>query len=259
MRRPEALLRRTRPSANRVDSEHSCPTAEFGSKAPRWGQSMAKVFLSYDRDDTERARPIALALEKAGHSVWWDLHIRGGEQYTKVIDEALKAADAVVVLWSRFSVESAWVRDEAAAGRDSGRLVPVALDRTAPPLGFRQFQTIDISNWKGRGKPLHLAELLASIETVAGPATDATPLSRTTIEPPERAIRFPKWSVYLIASITVLVLGRLVVPGETQFLRRLHSCRNCDGQFSWSAGPRLARQSRPTPFGTVRVLAAGWG
>ena len=26
---------------------------------------MAKVFLSYDRDDTERARPVALALEKA--------------------------------------------------------------------------------------------------------------------------------------------------------------------------------------------------
>jgi hypothetical protein len=33
---------------------------------------MAKVFLSYDREDTERARPVALALEQAGHAVWWD-------------------------------------------------------------------------------------------------------------------------------------------------------------------------------------------
>ncbi|HEY5458789.1 MAG TPA: TIR domain-containing protein [Sphingomicrobium sp.] len=43
---------------------------------------MAKVFLSYDREDTERARPVALALEQAGHAVWWDLQIRGGEQFT---------------------------------------------------------------------------------------------------------------------------------------------------------------------------------
>ena len=69
---------------------------------------MARVFLSYDRDDAERARQVALALEKAGHSVWWDLHIRGGEQFSKVIDEELRAADAVVVLWSVHSIESPW-------------------------------------------------------------------------------------------------------------------------------------------------------
>ena len=33
---------------------------------------MALVFLSYDRDDAARARPIALTLEKAGHVVWWN-------------------------------------------------------------------------------------------------------------------------------------------------------------------------------------------
>src|SRR5437764_15363007 len=101
---------------------------------------MASVFLSYDRDDADKARPLAHALEKAGHDVWCDLHVRGGAQFSKVIEEALKAADVVVVLWSKQSVESAWVRDEAGAGRDSGRLVPVTIDGTEPPLGFRQFQ-----------------------------------------------------------------------------------------------------------------------
>ena len=128
---------------------------------------MARVFLSYDRDDTERARPVALALERAGHFVWWDLHIRGGEQFSKVIDEALQAADAVVVLWSRYSIESPWVRDEAAAGRDSGRLIPVSLDDAKPPLGFRQYQTIDLSRWKGRGKPAALQSLFADVEAMA--------------------------------------------------------------------------------------------
>src|SRR5919112_122616 len=101
---------------------------------------MASVFLSYDRDDADKARPLAQALEKAGHDVWWDLHLRGGAQFSKVIEEALKAADAVVVLWSANVIESAWVRDEAAAGRDTGRLVPVTIDGTLAPLGFRQFQ-----------------------------------------------------------------------------------------------------------------------
>jgi len=60
---------------------------------------LAKVFLSYDRDDAARARHFARALEQAGHEVWWDLHVRGGAQFSKVIEEALNAANAVVVLW----------------------------------------------------------------------------------------------------------------------------------------------------------------
>jgi tetratricopeptide (TPR) repeat protein len=172
---------------------------------------MAKVFLSYDRDDTERARPVALALEKAGHAVWWDLHIRGGEQYTKVIDEALKAADAVVVLWSESSVESAWVRDEAAAGRDSGRLVPASLDDTVPPLGFRQYQTIDLSHWKGRGKPSVLSELLGSIEAVAGIVDEkaAAPTRATSLAPGRFSL--PKWAIMAIAAFAVIAVAWLLV------------------------------------------------
>lgn len=128
---------------------------------------MAGVFLSYDRRDNKRAKPIAGALEKAGHSVWWDLHVRGGAQFAKVIEEALRQADAVVVLWSSNSVESAWVRDEAAAGRDTGRLIPVALDGTEPPLGFRQYQTIDLARWSGRGAPEGVRTLIHAIEELA--------------------------------------------------------------------------------------------
>jgi tetratricopeptide (TPR) repeat protein len=137
---------------------------------------MASVFLSYDRDDTARARHFASVLEKAGHQVWWDLHVRGGAQFSKVIEEALKAADVVVVLWSRDAIESAWVRDEAAAGRDSGRLVPVTIDGTQAPLGFRQFQTIDLSRWRGRGSPPQLKALFADIDAIArGQAAAAMP------------------------------------------------------------------------------------
>jgi tetratricopeptide (TPR) repeat protein len=170
---------------------------------------MAGVFLSYDRDDTDRARPLAAALEKAGHSVWWDLHVRGGAQFSKVIEEALKAADVVVVLWSANSIESAWVRDEAAAGRDTGRLIPVAIDRTEAPLGFRQFQTIDFSKWKGRGKAVEFQTLLAAVETLR-PTTDETGVKT----PPPQAVASPMkprpWLIGAVIAVLIVIIGASV-------------------------------------------------
>ena len=69
---------------------------------------------------------------------------------------------------------SAWVQDEAAEGRDSGRLVPVALGGCRPPLGFRQFHTIALGEWDGRGEPQSLGEVMAAIGKTAS-ASPAAP------------------------------------------------------------------------------------
>src|SRR5919106_2449147 len=108
------------------------------------------LFLSYSHVDEAKARRIASALENAGYTVWWDELVEGGAAYAKSIGSALATADVVIVLWSATSVESDWVRDEAAQGRDRHRLVPLSLDGTHPPLGFGQYQTIDFSRWRGR-------------------------------------------------------------------------------------------------------------
>ena len=175
---------------------------------------MASVFLSYDRDDSDKARPIALALEKAGHSVWWDLHVRGGAQFSKVIEEALKAADAVVVLWSQNSVESAWVRDEAAAGRDSGRLVPATIDGTEAPLGFRQFQTIDMREWKRGVKSRGYKELEQAIaETATEPGSAKKEILSSAQSPANSSDRTRAGRRWLAAAALVLVVlaGALAV------------------------------------------------
>lgn len=135
---------------------------------------MAKVFLSYDHDDAALARPIAAALEKAGHTVWYDRYIHGGAQYSHRIEQELDAANAVVVLWSPQSIDSAWVRDEAAEGRDREKLVPLSIAGAIPPIGFRQFQTIDLGNWSGHGRVPNLARLIESIENQARDPADGS-------------------------------------------------------------------------------------
>src|SRR5215204_2108310 len=82
------------------------------------------VFLSYDRDDEQRAQAFIGALQSQGFAVWWDGLISGGHDFADRIQEALTESDVVVVLWSQYSSHSHWVRDEASFGRDRNRLVP---------------------------------------------------------------------------------------------------------------------------------------
>ena len=136
---------------------------------------MARVFLSYAREDKSAAKHLAAGIERAGHAVWWDHHIHGGSRFASEIDRELKNADIVVVLWSKTSVESAWVQDEAAEGRDSGRLVPTIMDRVKPPLGFRQFQSIDFGDWDGRDEPTALADVVGAIAQMTGETEPKSP------------------------------------------------------------------------------------
>ena len=139
---------------------------------------MARIFLSYARDDVEAAKQLASCIGEAGHDVWWDRHLHGGSRFAAEIDRALKEAEAVVVLWSPASIDSAWVQDEAAEGRDSGRLVPVSLASAKPPLGFRQFQTIDLGGWDGRGRPDAMGDLIEAIARTCGSEAGTATTSR---------------------------------------------------------------------------------
>lgn len=141
------------------------------------------LFLSYSRADEPRARRLASALERAGYEVWWDARIEGGAAYARSIATALDSADAVIVLWSANSVESDWVRDEAAQGRDRHRLIPLSLDGSAPPIGFRQYQVINLSHWHGRTGSREIEAIERAIKAVVSgrhdtPAARQVPLSR---------------------------------------------------------------------------------
>ena len=147
---------------------------------PAVGAKAVTLFLSYARADESFARRIASALKHAGYIVWWDALIEGGAAFARSIAEALESADAVMVLWSQTSVESDWVKDEAAQGRERHRLIPLSLDGTLPPLGFRQYQMIDLTHWHGRRNSYQFAAIERAIASALGhePGDGASPRGR---------------------------------------------------------------------------------
>lgn len=128
------------------------------------------VFLSYSRTDQARAHPVIDAMTAAGFTVWWDGMLRGGENFLPTTEAALEQARAVIVLWSKTSIESHWVRDEAQRGRERGCLVPLSIDGSQAPLGFRQFQLIDIGKWKGRADAPEFVPVLDAVAALVGQA-----------------------------------------------------------------------------------------
>ena len=72
---------------------------------------MQKIFISYSRKDIDFARKFSGDLEKAGYDVWWDLtDLRGGDDWVRVIPDAIEKSDFFIIVLSPNYIESEWVR-----------------------------------------------------------------------------------------------------------------------------------------------------
>jgi tetratricopeptide (TPR) repeat protein len=107
------------------------------------------IFLSYSREDQGIAQQFAQGFARHGLDVWWDTTLRAGDAYDEVTERALRAARAVVVLWSPRSVGSRWVRAEATIAARQKTLVPCTIEPCERPIMFELTQTADLSRWDG--------------------------------------------------------------------------------------------------------------
>ncbi|WP_265570780.1 TIR domain-containing protein [Sphingomicrobium nitratireducens] len=107
------------------------------------------IFISYARADRKFASRFAGALAQEGFSVWWDAALHSGETFDEVIEAKLRAAKAIVVLWSPRSVISRWVRAEATLADRSNKLAPVIIEACDRPIIFELTHTSDLSHWDG--------------------------------------------------------------------------------------------------------------
>jgi hypothetical protein len=145
--------------------------------------SMADIFLSYAREDRECARLLARELTERGWSVWWDRQLSVGEEFSRIIERELEAARVVVVLWSRYSVASDWVLNEAAEAASRRVLIPVRIEEVRVPLEFRRLQTADLLDWRDRLAGPEFDVLLLSIGEFLGQVAHAERRTARVAEP----------------------------------------------------------------------------
>jgi tetratricopeptide (TPR) repeat protein len=159
---------------------------------------LTDVFLSYAREDRDRIKPMAKALEAAGLDLWWDVEIAAGQKFARVIDSAIKSARCIIVVWSQESVKSDWVYEEAEEGRARDILVPVMIDEVEIPRGFRSLQAADLrySDFNQDPEWQQLVERICAL-------TGATPKAR-----PHDSEKFDVSSLAAIGT-TAIALRRL--------------------------------------------------
>jgi len=202
---------------------------------------MPKLFLSYSRKDEARARRLAEWLAGEGHDVWRDEDdIGGGASFSSEIEKALEDCDAVLVLWSAASVQSAWVRDEAGFGRDAGKLIPLSLDGTEPPLGFRQFQAIALPSWKRNPDPPTGDRIRQAIARLAHLPQEQRTVPRTASRGRSKTL----------ASRLPIVGGAIAVAAAALAALLLWQ--------PWSTGRQIAIAVLPSPQSPDRAMAADY-
>ncbi len=124
------------------------------------------IFLSYARSDKDFAEKMVSYLQKQGFTVFWDPDIVCGENWTQFLEDYLRNVKCVIVLWSKNSVSSLYVRWEADVGLTRRVLAPVRIDKTELPIGFKFLHTIDLIDWQGQRPPAQISKLLSRVRAL---------------------------------------------------------------------------------------------
>ncbi|WP_420127941.1 TIR domain-containing protein [Longimicrobium sp.] len=172
------------------------------------------IFISYARKDRERVRPIADELARLGYTIWWDTGLVTGEDFHERIEEMLEGARIVVVVWSRNSVDSKFVRDEARRAERRGALLPVFIDPAIdPPLGLGEIQASDLSGWLlNPANRTPFEQFTRDVAAVLGREPSPRPLPAPPSPPPAAVLLWRRPAFLAIAGVVVaamLVLGFL--------------------------------------------------
>jgi hypothetical protein len=106
------------------------------------------IFVSYKRADVERVFPAMFYLQGLGYKLWYDRGIRGGDDWTAILEEKLTSCSAVLLFLSQASIDSKHVRREVLfADSINKRIISIRLEATELKHGMGlllpRYQIID--------------------------------------------------------------------------------------------------------------------
>ena len=149
-------------------------------------QKMADIFISYKREDREWAEALSKIFHTYGWTVWWDMRLSAGESFDETIEFELYKARCVVVLWSKASRSSQWVKTEATIGMERKVLVPIRIEAVNPPLAFKLIHTADLIGWNKNEESPELQILIDSVIRVLGPPLEFQDTKKDSHTDPSR-------------------------------------------------------------------------
>lgn len=123
--------------------------------------------------------------------------MRVGQSFDNVIQRALNEARCIIVVWSKNSVESEWVKNEAMVGFERSCLLPIRIDEAEIPIAFRRIQAADFLRWDPSSQELE--ELLEGVAKLLN--STHTPV---VYLPQKRS-----WRVLVTSTVAMLVLAFL--------------------------------------------------
>lgn len=228
---------------------------------------MTDIFISYARSTAAQAQLVAEALRRLGYGVWRDDELPAHRAYAEVIEERLRAAKAVVVVWSADAAKSQWVRAEANLAREAGTLVQLRIDDCALPLPFNEIQCADLSGWTGSPDAPGWRRVLESVDHLCGrERATAEPVASapSPVSPPTSLSSMLRRPVVLgglaaagvaaVALVGVALMRAPSVPAAAANQRIAFFGYTVDGSDPSGASTALAKSATDKMFQSLRAF-----
>jgi hypothetical protein len=139
---------------------------------------MTRIFISYSSHDSAYADTYYEALNERGHEVWMDrAELKGGQEWVRIIQDKIRWADSMVVLWSSSALASTWVEMEMTYAHTlRKKIIPVRIDDTSPQehMIVNARQVIDARGIEGN-------TVVNRIEDSIGQAHNPRPITTRTM------------------------------------------------------------------------------
>jgi energy-converting hydrogenase Eha subunit A len=232
-----------------------------------------KIFLSSTRKGALVARRLSQDLKTHGFDVWFDqLSIQPGEAWASKIADAIKSADAVIVVVAPDSGVNQWQSTEVALAVASYRygklIIPVLASKGAEiPFFLRQFQAADLSDESKYEKGLdplvavlraptariELAEAVRSREQLLDAQKFALESAMAELEQVQAA-KSSRFALQVVILLTVVVIasGLVIASGIRQRIIEFAIVGNVIGIVSALIGYYLGRRFDPSKSSPVK-------